>query len=64
MILGIYKYAFYKSPNIGIFVKCNDHFIVLPLGFAPTKTTLHRHATNVTFADFLESVKMDIDEEK
>jgi hypothetical protein len=26
-------------------------------------TTLHRHATNVTFADFLESVKMDIDEE-
>ena len=25
--------------------------------------TLHRHATNVTFADFLESVKMDIDEE-
>ena len=37
--MGIYKYAFYKSPNIGIFVKCNDHFIVLPLGFAPTKTT-------------------------
>jgi len=36
--LGIYKYAFYKSPNIGIFVKCNDNFIVLPLGFAPTKT--------------------------
>ena len=26
-------------------------------------TTLHRHATNVTFADFLESVKMDLDEE-
>ncbi|HEX6646005.1 MAG TPA: hypothetical protein VF047_02370 [Nitrososphaeraceae archaeon] len=26
-------------------------------------TTLHRHATNVTFADFLETVKMDIDEE-
>ena len=24
-------------------------------------TTLHRHATNVTFADFLKSVKMDID---
>ena len=36
--MGIYKYAYYKSPNIGIFVKCNDHFIVLPLGFAPTKT--------------------------
>ncbi len=26
-------------------------------------TTLHRHATNVTFAEFLKSVKMDIDEE-
>jgi hypothetical protein len=26
-------------------------------------TTLHRHATNVTFADFLETVKMDIDQE-
>jgi len=25
-------------------------------------TTLHRHATNVTFADFLKSIKMDIDE--
>jgi hypothetical protein len=26
-------------------------------------TTLHRHATNVTFAEFLKSVKMDLDEE-
>jgi hypothetical protein len=25
-------------------------------------TTLHRHATNVTFADFLKSIKMDLDE--
>ena len=24
-------------------------------------TTLHRHSTNVTFADFLKSIKMDID---
>jgi translation initiation factor 6 len=38
--LGIYKYAFYKSPNIGIFVKCNDNFLLLPLGFASTKTTI------------------------
>ena len=26
-------------------------------------TTLHRHATNVTFGDFLDSVKMSIDQE-
>ena len=26
-------------------------------------TTLHRHATNVTFAEFLKSVEMDIDEQ-
>ena len=46
--MGIYKYAFYKSPNIGIFVKCNDHFIVLPLGFAPTKTTMLSKYLEVT----------------
>ena len=38
--MGIYKYAFYKSPNIGIFAKCNDNFLILPLGFASTKTTM------------------------
>lgn len=36
--MGIYKYAFYKSPNIGIFVKCNDTSLMLPLGFASTKS--------------------------
>jgi translation initiation factor 6 len=46
--LGIYKYAYYKSPNIGIFVKCNDQFIVLPLGFAPTKTTMLSKYLEVT----------------
>jgi translation initiation factor 6 len=46
--LGIYKYAFYKSPNIGIFVKCNDQLIVLPLGFAPTKTTMLSNYLEVT----------------
>jgi translation initiation factor 6 len=46
--LGIYKYAYYKSPNIGIFVKCNDQFLVLPLGFAPTKTTMLSKYLEVT----------------
>lgn len=36
--MGIYKYSFYRSPNIGIFVKCNDTSIMLPLGFASTKS--------------------------
>jgi hypothetical protein len=36
--LGIHKYSFYRSPNIGIFVKCNDNSIMLPLGFASTKS--------------------------
>ena len=36
--MGIHKYAFYKTPNIGIFVKCNDNFLLLPFGFAETKT--------------------------
>jgi translation initiation factor 6 len=36
--LGIYKYAFYKSPNIGIFAKCNDDILIIPFGFAETKS--------------------------
>ncbi len=36
--MGIYKYAFYKSPNIGIFAKCNDGILIIPYGFAETKS--------------------------
>lgn len=36
--MGIYKYAFYKSPNIGIFAKCNDTVLIVPFGFAETKS--------------------------
>ena len=46
--MGIYKYAFYKSPNIGIFVKCNDHFILIPLGFDQTKNTMLSKYLEVT----------------
>jgi len=35
--MAIYRYTFYKSPNIGIFVKANDSLILLPHGFADTK---------------------------
>jgi translation initiation factor 6 len=36
--LAIYRYTAYKSPNIGIFVKTNDSIILVPYGFAETKT--------------------------
>jgi translation initiation factor 6 len=35
--LGIFKYDVYRSPNIGIYTKCNDNFVFLPNGFATTK---------------------------
>jgi translation initiation factor 6 len=37
--LGIYKYDVYKSPNIGLFVRANDRILIVPFGFAETKTT-------------------------
>jgi len=36
--MAIYRYTFYKSPNIGIFVKANDSIVLIPYGFAETKT--------------------------
>jgi translation initiation factor 6 len=36
--LAIHRYTAYKSPNIGIFVKANDSIILVPYGFAETKT--------------------------
>ena len=37
--MGIFKYDVYKSPNIGLFVRANDRIIIVPFGFAETKTT-------------------------
>ena len=36
--MGIYRYSYYKSPNIGLFAKTNDRIIIVPFGFAKTKT--------------------------
>ncbi|HET7149683.1 MAG TPA: translation initiation factor IF-6 [Candidatus Nitrosopolaris sp.] len=36
--MGIYKYGVYKSPNLGLFAKANDSIIIVPFGFAKTKT--------------------------
>ncbi|HEV2192084.1 MAG TPA: translation initiation factor IF-6 [Nitrosopumilaceae archaeon] len=35
--MGIFKYDVYRSPNVGIYTKCNDDFVFLPNGFAATK---------------------------
>ena len=37
--LGIHRYDVYKTPNIGLFVRANDKIIIVPFGFAETKTT-------------------------
>jgi translation initiation factor 6 len=36
--MAIYRYTAYKTPNIGIFVKANDSIILVPHGFAQTKS--------------------------
>ena len=36
--MAIYRYTVYKSPNIGIFVRANDSVVILPHGFAETKS--------------------------
>ena len=35
--MGIFKYDVYRSPNVGIYTKCNDDFVFLPNGFAASK---------------------------
>jgi len=35
--MGIFKYDIYRSPNVGIYAKCNDSFVFIPNGFAITK---------------------------
>ncbi len=35
--MGIFKYDIYRSPNVGIYAKCNDSFVFIPNGFAMTK---------------------------
>ncbi|MGI0023750.1 MAG: translation initiation factor IF-6 [Nitrososphaera sp.] len=36
--MAIYRYTAYKTPNFGIFVKANDSIILVPHGFAQTKS--------------------------
>ena len=36
--MSIFRYDLYKSPNVGIFAKSNDSVVLLPYGYAETKT--------------------------
>jgi translation initiation factor 6 len=36
--LVIHKYDVYRSPNVGLFTRTNDNTLLLPFGFAETKT--------------------------
>src|SRR5687768_9855620 len=36
--MAIYRYTAYKTPNIGIFAKANDSIVLVPFGFAETKS--------------------------
>ena len=36
--MAIYRYTAYKTPNIGIFAKANDSTVLVPHGFAETKS--------------------------
>lgn len=35
--MDIIKYDVYRGPNIGIYIKANDDYVLLPMGFAKSK---------------------------
>ncbi len=35
--MGLYVYDIYRNPNIGIFAKANDNYLILPQGYAKNK---------------------------
>jgi translation initiation factor 6 len=45
--LVIHKYDVYRSPNVGLFTRTNDKTLLLPFGFADTKTKKLKEYLNV-----------------
>lgn len=43
----IHKYNVYRSPNVGLFVRANDNTLLIPFGFADTKTKKLKEYLNV-----------------
>ena len=43
----IHKYDVYRSPNVGLFLRVNDNTLLIPSGFADTKTKKLKDYLNV-----------------
>ena len=43
----IHKYDVYRSPNVGLFLRVNDNTLLIPFGFAETKTKKLKEYLNV-----------------
>jgi translation initiation factor 6 len=46
--LGLHLIDIYRSPNIGVFLKANDRFLLVPKGLAPTKRDRLSESLGVT----------------
>jgi translation initiation factor 6 len=49
--VGLHLIDIYRSPNVGVFLKANDRFLLVPKGVAPTKTAKLSEALGVTAVD-------------
>lgn len=43
----IHKYDVYRSPNVGLFLRANDNTLLIPFGFADTKTKKLKEYLNI-----------------
>ncbi|MGI0022679.1 MAG: translation initiation factor IF-6 [Nitrososphaeraceae archaeon] len=43
----IHKYDVYRSPNVGLFLRANDNTLLIPFGFADTKTKKIKEYLNI-----------------
>lgn len=46
--MGLHLIDVYRSPNIGVFMKCNDRFLLVPKGLAQTKSDKFCDSLKVT----------------
>ncbi|MDV3278064.1 MAG: translation initiation factor IF-6 [Nitrososphaerales archaeon] len=46
--MGLHLIDVYRSPNIGVYMKANDRFLLVPKGLAPTKVERLSEALGVT----------------